>query len=84
MREEYCLGKLSQAYTYITFALIIEAVALSACDTTIRQRDVHESPVMNICEVDTIDVKTDSVSQDTFEIFPCKDTLDTSLLDLKR
>lgn len=51
---------------------------------TVSQRDVHESPVMNICEVDTIVVKTDSVSRDTFEILPYSDTLGTSLLELKR
>lgn len=46
MREEYVLGKLSKYYTVITFALIIEAVALSFCDTSNNQ--TKDVPVVEL------------------------------------
>lgn len=39
MREEYVLGKLSKAFTILTFALILEAIGLSACDTTAKEEN---------------------------------------------
>lgn len=83
MREEYCLGKLSKAYTFITFSLIIEAILLSACDTSVKQRDTHELPARIICTCDTsVVIKKDSVSQDTCKIV-FNDTIGTSLHGLK-
>lgn len=66
MREEYVLGKLSKYYTFITFVLIVEAVALSFCDTSNRQ--TKEFSAVETEEETITSIITNKVSEDSIAV----------------